>query len=104
MLKRTWMSLVLVAGLAGCDAAAVKRAEQSDSLISYFSLTARPVDAVRDMNDPFDAGKRLRGMLLLANAPFGGVVVYVTGYVKALGGFEGEPADTVSGVRAIAAR
>ena len=88
----------------GCDQAARNRAEQSESIFGAFVTTPRPVDAVMEMNDPFDPGKRLRGMLLIANAPFGGEEVYVKGYAKALGGIDGEPADTDPGVRAVAAR
>jgi len=95
--------LGFTAGMVGCDSSTSKKIEDGGILAAFGSST-RPVDAARDMNDPYDAGKRLRGMLLIANAPFGGEEVYVKGYVKALGGIEGVPADPDPGVRAVAAR
>jgi hypothetical protein len=95
---------VLGAGLGGCDSAAQKRAAEQESLIPFLTFGDTPQSAVADMNDQFDAGKRLRGILLVSNAPFGGEDVYVRGYAKALGAIAGEPADPDVGVRAAAAR
>lgn len=39
-----------------------------------------PAQAARDMLDPYDADKRRNGIVLISNAPFGGVEVYVAAY------------------------
>ncbi len=102
------VGIVLVVGgvwlVGACDSSTNKRIADSDSIFGIIPGPSRPIDAVRDMADPFDPGKRLRGMLLIANAPFGGEEPYVKYYLSALGGIDGQPADKDPGVRAVAAR
>lgn len=83
--------------LAGCDEAARKRAEETGSIFALTS-TQRPIDAAKDMINPYDADKRFRGTNAIANAPFGGADVYVKVYEDQIRN------DPDMGVRAVAAR
>lgn len=56
-----------------------------------------PAEAAAWAADPYDSDKRQRGMLLLANAPFGGERVYLELYRARL-------ADSEAAVRGVAAR
>lgn len=63
-----------------------------------------PAEAARWAVDPYDANKRMSGLNLLANAPFGGDPVYVKVYRAALGAPPADAPDSDPGVRAVAAR
>lgn len=67
------------------------------SVFSALNNIPTPEEAARMAVDPYDADKRQRGILLLANAPFGGERVYVELYEAAL-------SDEDSGVRLSAIR
>ena len=69
---------------------------QGDSILDVFAPPT-PQEAAAWAADPYDADKRYRGLLLLANAPWGGEEVYVRMYRAAA-------ADGDAGVRAIAIR
>ncbi len=56
-----------------------KQARESTSIMQIFAPPT-PQEAARMAVDPFDADKRARGTLLLANAPWGGEDVYVRLY------------------------
>lgn len=71
-------------------------AENESILAPLFSQTS-PIDAARWSVDPYDADKRARGTLLLANAPFGGGEPYLRIYRQHL-------SDEAPLVRAVAAR
>ena len=66
---------------------------------SILTIVAEPTaqDAAVWAADPYDADKRARGILILANKPFGGEQVYVEMYRLAL-------SDSDPGVRAVAVR
>lgn len=99
------LALVAVAALAGCDTIG----QDLSGLSKTFNPT-KPSEAGRMAVDPTDPDKRREGTTLLANAPFGGVDVYVKLYrdgvdnerdpivktvaIQALGK-HGEPADAV---------
>ncbi len=87
----------LLAATGGCDEAAKQRAEQSESIFGLVT-PQRPIDAAKDMINPYDADKRFRGTNAIANAPFGGADVYVKVYVDQIRN------DPDMGVRAVAAR
>jgi len=94
-----WLCLGLIAAACGtgCDPAAKQRAEESGSIFALFS-EPKPIDAARDMVNPYDPDKRFRGTTLIANAPFGGTDVYVKVYEDQVKN------DPDVGVRGIAAR
>ncbi len=91
-------ALAPIACLAvACDEASKQRAEESGSI--FGALTPqKPIDAARDMINPYDADKRYRGTNAIANAPFGGGDVYIKVYEDQIKN------DPDSGVRAVAAR
>jgi len=82
-------------GCAGLDLAGGKNLQQ-ESILSIFSPPG-PEQAARWAADPYDPDKRQRGMLLLANAPWGGADVYLRFYKEAL-------KDDDAAVRAVACR
>lgn len=67
---------------------------EQESVFSIWSPPT-PAEAARWAADPYDPDKRQKGMLLLANAPWGGDPVYVRFYESALN-------DADGGVRATA--
>jgi hypothetical protein len=67
---------------------------QDESILSVFG-PPDPAQAAQWAADPYDADKRQRGMLLLANAPWGGEPVYLRFYRAALD-------DEDAAVRAVA--
>lgn len=69
---------------------------QGDSILTVFAPPT-PQEAAAWAVDPYDADKRYRGILLLANAPWGGEEVYMRMYEQATG-------DGDAGVRAVALR
>ncbi len=66
------------AALPACQSRG-KQAQQSTSILQVFAPPT-PEEAARWAVDPFNADKRARGTLLLANAPWGGEDVYVRLY------------------------
>jgi len=95
-----WIALLLIALIggvfAGCEAAGIELKPGAKSIFDAFSPTS-PSDAAKWAIDPYDADKRYRGTLLLANAPFASDPLYLqlfTDNVK----------DKDPGVRAAAAR
>ncbi len=89
--------VLLAALLASCDEASRQRAEQSGSIFGAFT-PQKPLDAAKDMINPYDADKRYRGTNAIANAPFGGGEVYIKVYEDQIRN------DPDTGVRAVAAR
>lgn len=68
----------LLLPLSACESRG-KKARESTSIMQLFAPPT-PQEAARMAVDPFDADKRARGTLLLANAPWGGEDVYVRLY------------------------
>lgn len=87
------LALACAAVLLGCEAAPM----ETESVFQAIApAPPSPADAAAWMFDPYDADKRFRGTVLLANAPFGGESVYLQGYRAHL-------ADSDASVRAAAA-
>lgn len=74
--------LILPAALAACRGIAPAGQKQQESIFEIFAPPT-PAMAAAWATDAYDADKRYRGTLLLANAPFGGEAVYVEMYTKA---------------------
>lgn len=91
------MSAASALWCAGCDTGSKGARSDPKSILSALNTLPTPADAARWAVDPYDADKRQRGILLLANAPFGGELVYVDLYEAALD-------DPDSGVRLSAIR
>lgn len=70
---------------------------ENESILGPIFAQPSPIDAARWAVDPYDADKRARGTLLLANAPFGGGEPYLKIYRQHL-------SDEGPLVRAVAAR
>jgi len=83
-------------GGCGADLQGSPTPGEPQSVFSIWSPPS-PAEAAAWAADPYDADKRQRGLLLLANAPFGGEPVYVRVYQARL-------ADEDANVRAAAAR
>ena len=86
------LALALAAG--ACDDSGKRMPGES---VFEFLSPPTPAEAVAWAADPYDADKRFRGLLLLANAPFGGEGPYTEMYRRAAD--DGDP-----GVRAMALR
>lgn len=84
---------LLTIALAGCEGQA-PGPNTSESVLDAFSPPT-PAEAAQWAIDPYNPDKRQRGLLLLANAPFGGERVYLELYRNAL-------SDGDSAVRAVA--
>jgi hypothetical protein len=69
--------------LASCRGIRSSGTQQPESILGAFAPPT-PAEAAAWAADEFDPDKRYRGMLLLANAPFGGEPVYVEMYASAL--------------------
>jgi hypothetical protein len=94
---RVWLLLALFGGLiAGCESAGFELKPGAKSILDVFSPPT-PTDAAKWAIDPFDADKRYRGTLLLANAPFANDPLYVQLFVD-------NAKDKDPGVRAAATR
>lgn len=99
---RSSCAIALLGGwvLVGCSGQQIGLAgaseEGGESILSIISGPT-PQEAAEWAVDPFDSDKRARGLLLLANAPWGGEPVYVDLYRAALN-------DGDNGVRAIAVK
>ncbi len=72
---------------------------KSDSIMDLWAPPT-PMDAVTWATDPYDADKRLRGILLLSNAPFGGERPYVEMY--RLAARDGDPAVRAAAIGGLA--
>lgn len=82
----------------GCGITAEQRAQmaESESVLAPFLRSLSPQEAARWAADEYDADKRARGTLMLANAPFGGADAYLAMYRKYI-------TDDSPGVRSAAA-
>lgn len=90
--------LLLSLGLSGCiDPAQRAQMAESDSILAPLMSQPGVRDAALWASDQYDADKRARGTVLLANAPFGGADAYLSMYREYL-------TDPAPGVRAAAAR
>lgn len=72
--------------------------ESTNSIMSVFAGPT-PVQAVQWATDPYDAGKRQYGILLLAGAPWGGESPYVKMYVLSAG--DEDPSVRTAAIRAL---
>lgn len=91
---------VLAAGLlsvAGCET--VPPSKATGGILAVFAPPT-PAEAARWAADPYDADKRQRGLLLLANAPFGGEPAYLNLYLLRLN--DEDPAVRAVALRALA--
>lgn len=77
------MGVVVATALSACTTGSKGAKSDSRSIFSTFAPTT-PQNAAAWAIDPYDADKRQRGILLLANAPWGGEKVYVDLYQAAL--------------------
>lgn len=90
-------AMLLGAGLlSACTSGGVQKKGSGESILELFTPMT-PAEASRWAVDPHDPDKRARGMLMLANAPWGGEAPYLALYEEGL--TDGDP-----GVRAVAAR
>lgn len=89
---------VLAATLAGCGHT-MTADNQSRSIFERFAPPT-PAEAADWATDPFDPDRRQRGLLLLANAQWGGEPVYLRAYRAALE--DEDPGVRASAVRALA--
>ncbi|HBS29916.1 MAG TPA: hypothetical protein DEB06_10825 [Phycisphaerales bacterium] len=93
----------LLAPLGGCTGlgggSAKTGGEQPSSLFSLIAPPT-PAQAAAWAVDPFDADKRYRGTLMLANAPWGGEPVYIRLYEQAV--TDGVALVRAAGVRGLA--
>lgn len=92
-------ALLAIAALGGClDDATRKQMSDANSILApVFKQTPTPKEAAAWASDPYDADKRARGTMLLANAPFGGADAYLDMYRQHL-------KDSSASVQAAAAR
>ncbi len=93
------MSLACVAALGACAQDQDTTNMPGESIFEFFAPPT-PAEAVAWAVDPYDADKRYRGLLLLANAPFGGEPPYVEMYEKAT--TDGDPGVRAMAIRALA--
>ncbi|MDX2113998.1 MAG: HEAT repeat domain-containing protein [Planctomycetota bacterium] len=91
----------LGAGL-GCRGVRAGRGNSNQAPTSIFGIfqPPTPAQAAAWAADEYDADKRYRGTLLLANAPFGGEGVYVEMYTKAAK--DEDPAVRAAAIRGLA--
>lgn len=82
----------------GCEDTSGKRMP-GESIFEFISPPT-PAEAVAWATDPYDADKRFRGLLLLANAPFGSEKPYVEMY--RLAADDGDPGVRGMALRALA--
>ncbi len=93
--------IAALAALGACTTNVAKNKGKSlpDSILTILTPTT-PAQAALWAVDPYDADKRYRGMVLLANAPFGGEPVYIQLYERAL--TDGDSAVRSAAVRGLA--
>ena len=93
-----WLAVCagVVSLLGACNRDSGAPRGQQQSVFEMFAPPT-PAEAAAWASDPFDADKRYRGLLLLANAPFGGEPPYLRMYELAA-------VDGDSGVRAVSLR
>lgn len=89
-------ALLGVMVLSGCQAMRDDFTALKDDLIP-----PSPRQAAQDMVDPYDAEKRRRGTMLIANAPFGGAEPYVRLYADKVQ-YEENPLALTAAIRALA--
>lgn len=95
--------LIVAAGTPGCGGdTRLAGAAGTSNTQSVFTIFGPPPPAVAAAwaVDPYDADKRYRGTLLLANAPFGGESVYLELYRGAVS--DGDPAVRAAAIRGLA--
>lgn len=98
VVKRALALTLAALGLWGCEDAP-KKSMSGESVFEIFSPPT-PQDAARWAADPYDADLRLRGTLLLSNAPWGGEKPYLDMYELAVK--DGNPAVRSAALRALA--
>lgn len=96
---RAGASVLCAAGLVSCKGIQNQGTNQPVSIFEAFSPPT-PAMAAAWAADEYDADKRYRGTLLLANAPFGGERVYVEMYTKASA--DEDPAVRSAAIRGLA--
>jgi len=101
MTRPTAICCSLIAAIAGisatgCESLKPKKNVKGESIFEGFAPPT-PQQAAAWAVDPYSPDKRFRGILLIANAPWGGERVYVDMYVAAL-------KDTDPSVRSVAVR
>ncbi|MCB9838746.1 MAG: HEAT repeat domain-containing protein [Phycisphaeraceae bacterium] len=100
--RLTALLLVSALLLGGCaedsGLAGGKFNQNTESILTVFSPPT-PVEAVQWATDPYDAGKRQYGILLLAGAPWGGESPYVKMYVLATK--DEDPSVRTAAIRAL---
>ncbi len=77
------LALAVLVPCTGCQTGSSGAKADTRSVVTLFSPPT-PQQAAAWAVDPYDADKRQRGLLLLANAPWGGEDVYVDLYEAAL--------------------
>lgn len=92
-------ALAAAALCGGCNVLPRNANPEADSVFELFTPPS-PAEAASWAADPFDADKRQRGVLLLANAPFGGERPYVQLYEMRLQ--DEDPAVRLVATRALA--
>ncbi len=90
------ISLFIAGALTGCESSGFELKPGATSIFQGFAPPS-PTDAAKWAIDPYDADKRYRGTLLLANAPFANDPLYVQLFTD-------NAKDKDPGVRAVAAR
>ncbi|MBL0926932.1 MAG: HEAT repeat domain-containing protein [Phycisphaerales bacterium] len=105
MNARRWIVSVSAAAIAassGCRGGdnVGRRAQREPTSVLDVFAPPTPGEAARDAVNPFDASARARGLLLLANAPWGGERVYQDLYNVSMQ--DGDPLVRAMAVRAIA--
>ena len=93
-------AMIGVAACSGCQSPIrAKKGESPESIFSAFSPPT-PAEAAAWAADGYDADKRYRGTLLLANAPWGGERVYIELYERAIA--DEDPSVRGAAVRGLA--
>ncbi len=90
------LACVSLLSAQGCEALKPKQNVKGESIFEGFAPPT-PQQAAAWAVDPYSPDKRFRGMLLIANAPWGGERVYVDMYIAAL-------KDSDPSVRSVAVR
>lgn len=91
-------ALALIAAMAGGGCETIG---QDFSEVASAINPTTPAEAAKMMVDPYDADNRRRGTVLISNAPWGGVEVYVTAY-RDMVDHERDPIVKGTAIRALA--